>query len=75
MRSGFALCWGRWQLRLRGFGNVSVNGGIMVAVKLGVLGRWRFWARAFGCNFVARSCARSNMALKADWPDAAQFIV
>jgi hypothetical protein len=31
MRSGFALCWGRWQLLLRGFGNVSVNGGIMVA--------------------------------------------
>ena len=26
-------------------------------------------------RFVASACARSNLALKADWPDAAQAII
>jgi hypothetical protein len=48
---------------------------LWLRVKLGVLAGGGFGRCAFGGNFVARSCARSNMALKADWPDTAQFIV
>jgi hypothetical protein len=51
-------------------GGITAIGKVLRLGPVAVLG-----VAAAVAVFVARSCARSNMALKADWPDAAQFIV
>ncbi|MES2298391.1 MAG: hypothetical protein V4582_15205 [Pseudomonadota bacterium] len=89
-RRGYAQRLGRWQIEVSNFGNVWHSAAsrkmaelvffIVASVSAGAaLGVWfvvSFMLGYFGrTNSFASSCARSNPALKADWPDAAQAII
>ena len=54
--------------QLRGFSKISVLGNVAARGKVGVLASGSFISVASAAPFVASSCARSNKALKSDWP-------